>query len=236
MELGRKNYDIMIEELQRIIESGLVKPGEKLDTIENLAKRYRVGRSTVREAISHLKARGLIETRQGGGTYVRAQALETMEARQIANRQELVQLLQVWKILEIGSIELAAEYRSEADLDELARIVSLMEEAIGNEETSRVHDVNFHFAIAKATRNPLLQQMMETISAMMTRTIRDSRSLWLFSEKESAHRLFQEHYQMLLAIREQDRRGAVDIMNAHLTKVGNALIGASAAPGAEQTD
>ncbi|MCM3697999.1 FadR/GntR family transcriptional regulator [Paenibacillus macerans] len=236
MDLGRKNYDIMIEELQRIIENGLVKPGEKLDTIENLAKRYHVGRSTVREAISHLKARGLIETRQGGGTYVRAQALETMEARQIANRQELIQLLQVRKILEIGCIELAAEHRREADLNELARIVSHMEEAIGNEEISRVHDANFHFAIAKATQNPLLLQMMESISVMMMRVIRDSRSLWLFSEKESAHRLFQEHYQMLLAIRNQDRRRGADIMSAHLDKVGGALISASAAPEAKEAD
>ncbi|GJM68887.1 hypothetical protein HMSSN036_11030 [Paenibacillus macerans] len=44
----------------------------------------------------------------------------------------------------------------------------------------------------------------------------------MFSEKESAHRLFQEHYQMLLTIRDQDRRGAADIMSTHLDRVGGA--------------
>ncbi|MGG1613279.1 FadR/GntR family transcriptional regulator [Paenibacillus phoenicis] len=235
MDLGKKNYEIIIEELERIIETGKVKPGEKLETIENMAKRYRVGRSTVREAISHLKARGLLETRQGGGTYVRAQALESMEAQQIKNREDLQQLLEVRSILEVGSVELAALHRSEADLAELSEIVGLMEEAIGNEEISQVHDVNFHLAIAKATQNPLLRQMMESISAMMMRTIRDSRSLWLFSEQESAHRLFQEHRQMLEAIREQNPRAAADLMRTHLTKVGHALMGASDKPGAPES-
>lgn len=225
MDLGKKNYEIITEELQRIIETGKVKPGEKLDTIENMAKRYRVGRSTVREAISHLKARGLLETKQGGGTYVRAQALESMASRQIKDREDLRRLLEVRGILEVGSIELAAAHRSEADLDELAGIVSLMEEAIGNEEISQVHDVNFHLAIAKATQNPLLRQMMESISAMMMRTIRDSRSLWLFSEQESAHRLFQEHRQMLEAIRDRNPRRAAETMKSHLAKVGKALMG-----------
>lgn len=227
MDLGKKNYEIITEELERIIETGRVKPGEKLDTIENMAKRYRVGRSTVREAISHLKARGLLETRQGGGTYVRAQALQSMASRQIKDREDLQQLLEVRGILEVGSIELAAAHRNEADLAELSRIIGLMEEAIGNEEISQVHDVNFHLAIAKATQNPLLRQMMESISAMMMRTIRDSRNLWLFSEQESARRLFQEHRQMLEAIRDQDALGAAEIMTTHLAKVGNALMGTS---------
>ncbi|MFD1179094.1 FadR/GntR family transcriptional regulator [Paenibacillus puldeungensis] len=224
MDLGKKNVEIIAEELERIIISGGVKPGEKLDTIENMAKRFRVGRSTVREAISQLKARGLIETKQGGGTYVRTQALESVETRKIANRQELVQLLQVRKILEIGSIELAAEHRTETDLDELSDIVRHMEETIGNEEISQVYDVNFHLAIAKASQNPMLRQMMESISALMMRTIRESRSLWLFSEKDSALRLFQEHQQMLEAIKERDSRRAGEIMGIHLTKIGKSLI------------
>ncbi|MGG6311683.1 FadR/GntR family transcriptional regulator [Paenibacillus macerans] len=235
MELGKKNVEIIIEELQRIIESGMVKPGEKLDTIENLAKLYRVGRSTVREAISHLKACGLLDTKQGGGTYVRTRALESMAARQIRDREDLARLLEVRRILEVGSIELAARHRSEADLDELSRIVRHMEDAIGNEEISQVHDVNFHLAVAKATQNPLLGQMMESISAMMMRTIRDSRSLWLFSEQESARRLFQEHQQMLQAIRDRDSGKAAELMAIHLTKVGNSLIGAADEQGADGT-
>lgn len=223
MDLSKKNVDIVSEELKRIIESGQVKPGDKLDTIEAMAARFRVGRSTVREAISHLKAQGLIETKQGGGTYVRAQVPELIGVRRIAKERELIHLLQVRKIVEVGSIGLAAEFRTEQDLMELHKIVNLMEEAIGNEEISQVYDVNFHLAVAKATQNPMLQSMMESISEMMFRTMRDTRSLWLFSEQESAHRLYQEHKQMLLAIEQQDSREASRLMDLHLTKAGKEI-------------
>ncbi len=224
MELSKKNVDIVTEELQRIIESGLVKPGEKLDTIENMAVRFRVGRSTVREAISHLKARGLIETKQGGGTYVRAQALESIQRRKIADRNELIQLLQVRKIVEVGSIELAAEFRSDKDLEKLQMVIRHMEEAIGNEEMSQVYDVNFHLAIAKATHNPMLEEMMESVSGMMFRTMRETRSLWLFSEQESARRLFQEHQQMYQAIADRNKSEAAKIMKLHLAKAGKEIM------------
>lgn len=224
MDLSKKNVDIVTEELQRIIESGLVKPGEKLDTIENMAVRYRVGRSTVREAISHLKARGLIETKQGGGTFVKAQALESIQSRKINDRQELIQLLQVRKIVEVGSIELAAEFRTDKDLEELGAIVRHMEDAIGNEEMSQVYDVNFHLAIARAAQNKMLEGMMESVSDMMFRTMRDTRSLWMFSEQESARRLFQEHQQMFQAIADQNKSEAAKIMKLHLAKAGKEMM------------
>lgn len=225
MSLSKKSYEIIAEELQRIIESGLIKPGEKLDTIENLAKEYHVGRSTIREALSQLKARGLVESRQGGGTYVTSPAPHgsPFQDYAISNRMELTQLLQVRKILEVGSIELAAQLRSPSDIEELQRILLHMKDAIGNEEISQVYDVNFHLAIAKATQNPLLQSMMEGIASVMTRTIRETRKLWLYSKKESADRLFEEHQRMLQAIINHDPEGGASVMREHLSQVESVL-------------
>jgi len=223
VDLNKKNYEIIAGELQRIIEAGIIKPGEKLDTIENLAKQYHVGRSTIREALSQLKARGLIESKQGGGTYVRNEITHSLDLLDTTNTEDLVQILQVRKILEIGCIELAAQFRNESNLEELERLISQMEEAVGNEEISQVYDVNFHLAIARATQNPLLQKMMESISSMMVRTIRDSRKLWLYSEKESAARLFTEHKNMFEAIKKQDAKQAGEEMKKHLQKVESSL-------------
>lgn len=225
MSLTRKNYEIVAEELQRIIESGVIQTGEKLDTIENLAKQYRVGRSTIREALSHLKARGLVESRQGGGTYVTGSApsLPSFPDQTATNAQELTQLLQVRKIIETGCIELAAQLRDESHIEELSRILRQMKDAIGNEEISQIYDVNFHLAIAKATKNPFLQSMMESISAAMSRTIRDTRSLWLYSQKDSSARLFEEHQSMLQAIIRKDAEAGKNTMSEHLSKVGSVL-------------
>ncbi len=221
MSLTKKSYEIIAEELQRLIESGLIKPGDKLDSIESLAKEYHVGRSTIREALSQLKAKGLIESRQGGGTYVTnaISSISTFQDLPVDNPLELTQLLQVRKIVEVGCIELASKLRTESDMQELERILNLMRDAIGNEEISQVYDVNFHLAIAKATQNPFLLAMMESISTVMSRTIRDTRNLWLYSRKETADRLFEEHQQMLECIIAQNAEAGITVMKDHLSKV-----------------
>ncbi|MEW9673447.1 FadR/GntR family transcriptional regulator [Ammoniphilus sp. 3BR4] len=225
MNLSKKNYEIITEELQRIIESGLIKPGEKMDTIENLAKQYYVSRSTIREALSHLKAMRLIESRQGGGIYVKHTTLQSLSDIDLNNNMELTQLLQVRKIIEVGCIELASELRTSDDLAELKKIVQQMRDCVGNEELSQIYDINFHFAIAKATKNPFLQMMMESISSSMTRTIRDSRKLWLYTESKSASKLFEEHNNMLKYITNRDSKSAVDVMREHLAKVESVMRG-----------
>lgn len=225
MNLQRKNYEIIADELRRLIESSVVQPGDKLETIDRLAARYRVGRSTVREALSHLKALGLVESRQGGGTYVRRSALApvaTLDLLQTSGA-ELKQILQVRRMLEVGAAELAAQNRTEAAIRELGQIVEEMRIAIGDEEISQIHDTNFHLAIARASGNPILEDMMSHISATLFRTIQDSRKLWLYSEKETADKLFEEHQSIFQAIRSQNAQDAAAAMIRHLGRVEDAL-------------
>ncbi|MBO9609697.1 MAG: FadR family transcriptional regulator [Paenibacillaceae bacterium] len=225
MNLNKKNYDIITDELRRIIEAGLIKPDEKLDSIHQLAAQYRVGRSTVREALSQLKALGLIESRQGGGTYVRKPGHKpqaVLELLQTSNA-ELSQLLQVRKILEVGAAELAAKHRSAEDVDALGKIIGQMRDAVGNEEISQIYDTNFHLAIAKAAGNPMLETIMAHISAAMFRTVPDSRRLWLYGGEDADGTLFEEHRMLFEAIRDGDPQLAIATMAKHLAQVENAL-------------
>ncbi|WP_067929664.1 FadR/GntR family transcriptional regulator [Alicyclobacillus shizuokensis] len=222
MPLAKKAYEIVAEELKNQIEAGILKPGDKLATIDRLAQQWQVGRSTIREALGVLRAQGLIESVQGGGTFVTNNSVQYLKQREtgwMASAEELRELLQVRKILETGAIVLAAEQCSKEHLDELRLIVQQMRHAIGNEEVSPVLDVDLHRAIARATRNSLLVTMMEDISSTMMRTIRDTRRLWLYSEAESAMRLFEEHESMVEAIAAQDGKRAAEIMRKHLERV-----------------
>ncbi|WP_248925892.1 FadR/GntR family transcriptional regulator [Paenibacillus hamazuiensis] len=226
MNLQKKNYEIITDELRRIIEAGLIKPGEKLDTIDRLAAQYRVGRSTVREALSHLKALDLVESRQGGGTYVKKPGLEPPampESLQNSNT-ELSQVLQVRKILEVGAAELAAKHRTAEDVENLSKIIGQMRNAANSEEISRIYDTNFHLAIAKATGNAILETMMIHISEAMFRTIEISRKLWLYSGKDTAGKLFEEHKKLFEAIRDRDPNLAAATMAKHFAQVENALL------------
>lgn len=225
MKLHKKNYEIMTDELRRIIEAGLIKPGEKLDTIDQLAAQYRIGRSTVREALSHLKALGLVESRQGGGTYVKKPGLEpqaVLDTLQTSNA-ELAEVLQVRKILEVGAAELAAKHRTEDDVEELGKLVEQMRNAVGNEEISQIYDANFHLAIAKASGNKMLESMMTHLSTAIYRTTQDSRKLWLYSGKDMAGKLFEEHRKLFEAIRGGDPKAAAATMAKHLAQVESAL-------------
>lgn len=225
MSLHKKNYEIITDELRRIIEAGLIKPGEKLDTIDQLAAQFRVGRSTVREALSQLKALGLVESRQGGGTYVKKPGLEpqaVLDSLQTSNA-ELTEVLQVRKILEVGAAELAAKHRTEDDVEELGKIVEQMRDAVGNEEISQIYDTNFHLAIAKASGNKMLETMMTHIPTAIYRTIQDSRKLWLYSGKDTAGKLFEEHRKLFEAIRDGDPKAAAATMAKHLAQVESAL-------------
>lgn len=221
MNLHKKNYEVITDELRRVIEAGIIKPGDKLDTIDRLAAMYRVGRSTVREALSHLKALGLVESRQGGGTYVRKPGLEpqaVLESLQ-PSTPELLQLLQVRKILEVGAAELAAKHRTAHNIEELAKLVGQMRDAIGNEEISQIYDTNFHLAIAKASGNTMLETTMSHISEAMYRTVKDSRRLWLYGGKAAVGKLFEEHKKLFEAIRDGDPKAAAATMTKHLAQV-----------------
>jgi GntR family transcriptional repressor for pyruvate dehydrogenase complex len=225
MNLQKKNYEIITDELRRMIEAGLIKPGEQLDTIDRLAAQYRVGRSTVREALSQLKALGLVESRQGGGTYVKKSGLEPLAVLELLQNSnaELSHVLQVRKILEVGATELAAKHRNAEDVESLSKIIGQMRDAVGNEEISRIYDANFHLAIAKASGNAILETMMTRISAAMFRTVNDSRMLWLYGGKDTAGKLIEEHMKLFEAIRDRDPKLAAATMAKHLAQVENAL-------------
>ncbi|WAH37174.1 FadR/GntR family transcriptional regulator [Alicyclobacillus dauci] len=226
MQLTKKAYEIIADDLRNRIHEGNLKPGEKLATIDNLAKQFYVGKSTIREALSILKAEGLIESVQGDGTYVSSHSVEHFSRnsfKSLGSVSELRELLQVRKVLEVGTIGLAAVHRTSEDLQELRRIVEEMRSAIGNEELSQIHDVSFHRAIARATQNRILAGMMENLSSTMMRTIRDTRKLWLCRERESAANLFEEHERMYTAISTQDTDDAVEVMRLHLERVEDAF-------------
>jgi GntR family transcriptional repressor for pyruvate dehydrogenase complex len=224
VNMKKKTYEIIAEELQRVINSGIFKPGDKLDTIENLAKQYHVSRSTIRESLGQLKAHGLIESKQGEGTYVTKRPLQSLPFLQdLPNSLEFAQLLQVRKIIEVGCIELAATLRTESNLEELERIISHMRDSVGNEQISQIYDVNFHLTIARSTQNPFLKMMIESISTEMSHMIGDSRKAWLYGDESPSLVLFEEHLQMYYAIKEKDSVRAVKVMQSHLNTIETVL-------------
>ncbi|SEO51901.1 FadR/GntR family transcriptional regulator [Paenibacillus sp. OV219] len=222
-----KSYEWVSRELHDRITAGDLKPGDKLPSVVDLATEYSVGRSTIREALSALKARGLLDIRQGGGTFVLAppESQDESPAREdwLDRADSLLQLLEVRKVLETGCAALAAKHRSAEDLAAMQETLAQMEQWQGDEAFGEQADVQLHEQIARATRNPMLIELMKSLSQRLHESMRDTRSLWFYAEQQSARRLLEEHSGIIDAIRQQDPVEAAARMDAHLSKVEQVL-------------
>ena len=219
----KKIYEEVSDELYEMIRSGTLKPGDKLDSIQQLAENFQVGRPAIREALSALSSMGLIEIKQGEGTFVKTFDPSIMNypltTALLMDKENIKHLLEVRKILESGTAELAAKKRTAEDIAEMETKLSEMLKVADDETLSDRADIAFHVTIANASKNELLITLMSQVSVMMTEKMRDIRRLALYSEEMSLKRLYQQHTQIYQAIVDKDEAGARHVMLFHLQNV-----------------
>ncbi|WP_326847700.1 FadR/GntR family transcriptional regulator [Priestia endophytica] len=224
----RKIYEQVAEELLLNIKNGDLKPGDKLDSVWQLAENFQVGRSAIREALSALRAMGLIEMRQGEGTFVRefdpSMISLPITTAVLMKKEDIENLLEVRKVLEVGASGAAASKRTEEDLINMKNILEKMLNSVGDEELGEKADFQFHLAVAKASQNPLLVGLMNNVGEMMLQSMRETRRVWLYSKETTSQRLYDEHMQIYKAIEAMDVRRAQDLMISHLMSVEAVLL------------
>lgn len=218
----------MAETILTMIKEGQMKPGEKLVSVEQLAENFQVGRSAIREALSALQAIGLVEMRQGEGTFVRQfdASLISLPLRSavLMNKQDIQHLLEVRKILEAGAVMAAAEKRTEADLKKMETLLRSMRDQNGEQdELGENADLAFHLAIAEASHNPLLINLMRNVSEMTVETMRETRRVWMHADQTAADQLYEEHQQIYDAIKRKDGNRAQQYLLYHLHHVEQVL-------------
>ncbi|WP_265416596.1 FadR/GntR family transcriptional regulator [Alkalihalobacillus deserti] len=129
----KKIYEIVAESLTDMIKNGEFLPGDRLVSVQQLAEDFDVGRSAIREALSALKAVGLVNIKQGEGTFVKKinHDLTTNVIPSVAfmKQEDIRQLFEIRKIVETGAASLAAVNQKEEDLKEMERILVEMQRA-----------------------------------------------------------------------------------------------------------
>ena len=167
----RKLSDEVLERLLLLFESGEFKPHDEMPSERELMERFQVGRPAVREAMQSLERLGLIAIRHGE----RAKVLEPtgdgifdqidFAARQLlANSAENVEFLkEARQILEAGIAKLAVERAVPADIRTLEKHLRSMRENKDNRDEFVKADQQFHLALAKMTRNPILWTAMRAV-------------------------------------------------------------------------
>lgn len=222
----KKIYEIVAEQLTEMITAGHVLPGDRLSSVQQLAEEFNVGRSAIREALSALNAMGLIEIRQGEGTFVKKVSVDVSNniIPAILQKEDLIQLYAIRKFNETGAASLAAENRTKEDLDEIVTILEKMKSWQGDDEGfGEKIDMEFHMAVVKASKNEMLYKLLNTISETLQQSMREARQFLLYSTEEKMMQLYNEHYEIYVAIKDQNPQLAYNKTLQHIVALEDAL-------------
>jgi DNA-binding FadR family transcriptional regulator len=168
--------DQVIEQLRDQITRGVWTIGDRIPTEAELAQLTGTSRNTVREAVQSLVHIGLLERRQGSGTYVLANSeLAGAVSRRVAEAHA-VHVLEVRRTLEVGAARLAARRRSDEDVTEMQRLLARRNTALaaGFLTEAVALDVALHRAIGQATHNPVLIDLYENFLSCVQENVRSN--------------------------------------------------------------
>jgi len=223
----RKIYEQIADQMKQHIVEGGWKSGDKLPSTKELSEQFQVGRSTMREALSALKAMGLIEIRHGEGCFVRS--VESSDIRMpsfdslLLSREAIFELMEARIALEASNAAIASNRRTDEDLAAFRELLQSMQERLGDEAFGEAADIEFHRLLAKATHNSIMVRLLDTISSQMEAAIREARRIQIYGNKQVSIRLWEEHEAIYQAVANRDAVRADTSMRAHLTHVEQVL-------------
>jgi GntR family transcriptional repressor for pyruvate dehydrogenase complex len=219
----KKISEEIVNQIKQLISSGELKPGDRIPSERELATMLGVSRPSVREAIMVLDAMGFLESRQGGGTFVKALTEGSITdplAKLVEKRDpELLRsLAEVRMGLESWSAYLAAQRADEKDIAELRRLYYVMEQQAKRGGWDPEVDAEFHYAITAAGHNSLQMHVLDSIHSLLSATIQVA-LMEFYQQEGHVEMLLEQHREILDAIAAHDPELARQKMMAHLALV-----------------
>jgi GntR family transcriptional repressor for pyruvate dehydrogenase complex len=213
-------YQEIVDQIQQQILSGALKPGDQIPAERDLAERFGVSRTAVREAIKSLTEKGLIEVFVGRGTFVthlspdRVVESITLLLRNEANG--IASLQEARELLEAPTARRAAERRTEAHVARLRAIEAELEEERAISARLVDGDTEFHVELARASGNPVLVLLTQTIMTLLRneRLYRDDLDMTIAMPEA-----FARHRELIDAIADRDGDRAEQAMIEHLAQI-----------------
>lgn len=214
-KINKKSLGAQTEdELMKYILQEPIKTGEKIPNEFELAEKFGVGRSTIREAVKGLVSRGILEVRRGSGTYViNTNPLENdpLGFGKIEDKYELaLELFEVRLMIEPEIAALACKNASEEDLIHLKKLCDETEELYLGGHNHIQKDIEFHTYIARCSKNQVVEILLPVIHTAVL-TFANVTHRLLREETISSHRAITS------AIMQRDSVGARCAMIMHLT-------------------
>ncbi len=216
--------DEIANRIRRLILDGTFKPKRALPSERTLARRLGVSRGSVRDAFRRLEVIGLLETRHGQGTFPRELSVDNLVTPLASvltfHRARQEELIDVRRIFEPAVARMAATRIADEEFAELDAILAAQRRKVRAGQSTIAEDTAFHSALARATHNPVIVRIMDTLNELLvgsrTRTLR---------QKGRPLRSMRGHEAVLDALKRRDSDQAAAAMRVHLEQIADLLRG-----------
>jgi GntR family transcriptional repressor for pyruvate dehydrogenase complex len=200
-----KIADELYKQIVYMVSSGKLKPAEKLPSEREMSSTLGVSRQSIREALNRAETMGLIEVRQGEGSFVLSSVRESLKsplALLLAEQAERVfEFLEIRKLIEGWCAEKAATEADEEDLGKIEAILNKMKGIQPGDRTWEKMDMEFHFSVVAATHHVIAMHIMEALKVSFDSFFDFRQFLKKIDNKEL---MWQHHYEVYEAISNRD--------------------------------
>lgn len=212
--------DLIIRQIKNLLSSGQLKPGDRLPSERQLAERFGVGRTHVRDAIKKLEFYSIIRTYPQSGSVISGLEISAMEGLITdilkLDNYDLYSLVETRFLLECDGARLCALRRTEDNMIEIAKAADNYENRIIDGTSAVEEDLAFHRAIAEGSKNMVLKSLLMTI---MPDIMTNYTKYKVCDSNAKTSKAVIEHRQLVDAIRNRDADQAESIMKEHLSGV-----------------
>lgn len=210
---------VAIGNIMSLVRAKRIQAGERLPSERDLAERFDMSRGVVREALATLEVMRFIERRPNSGIYLRDTEVEgSFEALVLQahlglplKTSEIVQALELRRIMEVQAIRLACERATSKDLRTIRSILEEADRRIKEGKTIETEDQSFHLAIVAATKNDVFLRVVNAFYEVS----RPRRNVYFRSLDQSAASS-RDHYKIYEGLEKRDANAAAQAMEQHL--------------------
>jgi len=217
-------YEEIVRQVKQLIAEGRLKSGDRLPPERELAEKFVVSRTSVREALRALESLGFIEIRAGEGTFVREVSVDALVAplalMMTSQREAIGELFEARRVLEPAIAALAASRATPDEVQDMERILEAQAREVAAGRTGLAEDAAFHTAIGAAAHNRAITRIVHAIMDLLTQSREES-----LNTPGRPTRSHQDHRRILQAIAKRNPSAARQAMADHLVAVEGLVLG-----------
>lgn len=217
--------DHVAEEIKARIMRGELKEGDRLPSHDLLSQELGVSRTTLREGLKNLALMGILEMKPRRGTHIKSPRpssfMYNLAPTLLMDRPTVTELMDARLALEVATVTRACKNANPSDLEEMERLIREMEGCLRTQNHARFSelDVRFHLRIAHASKNKVLERILEDIRGLLSQLLQET-AQYIPGTQDPSQRY---HRKILKALRNRDRELAEKAIRGHIAAFARAI-------------